>query len=252
MSDAAGGSDFEGNGIDMEAAEYVLGTLDLDERLAFAGRLRDSEDLRRVAAGWERRLEAVAGAVGESTPPADAWARIERALFASNAKVAEFKIVEGGRADVDRARAQLEASRNRWRTAALLTGSIAAALVVFVATQFGAKFETRPSPSYIAAVNRGGDKPALIVRVDLKSQKVYVQPVAAEVPPGRSLELWYIDGGKPPKSMGLVQKTPETLTMPGGATSGSTTFAVSVEPTGGSKTGSPTGPVVYSGQLVEQ
>jgi anti-sigma-K factor RskA len=41
-------------------------------------------------------------------------------------------------------------------------------------------------------------------------------------------------------------------TMPAGAESPAATFAISVEPLGGSKTGGPTGPVVYTGQLVKE
>jgi len=107
--------------------------------------------------------------------------------------------------------------------------------------------------TFIAAVNRGGDKPALIVRVDLKTRRVLVRPVAAEAPAGHSLELWYIDKGEAPRSMGLVQDTPTTATMPQApGPAGAVTFAVSVEPLGGSKTGGPTGPVVYSGELIKE
>ena len=108
-----------------------------------------------------------------------------------------------------------------------------------------------PGESYVAAVNRGGDKPALLVRVDLGSRKVTVRSVAADTPNGRSLELWYIAGGKPPRSMGIVEQASRTLPMPTDADTAAT-FAVSVEPVGGSRTGGPTGPVVYSGQLIKE
>ena len=42
------------------------------------------------------------------------------------------------------------------------------------------------------------------------------------------------------------------MTIPDGATATGATFAVSVEPPGGSTTGGPTGPVVYSGKLVRE
>ena len=131
-------------------------------------------------------------------------------------------------------------------------GAVAAALVAFIAVR---DLSIRPASdvqgSYVAAVNRGGDKPALIVRVDLKTHQVLVRPVAAEAPVGHSLELWYVSDGKAPRSMGLVKAAPAVFAIPQGTTPGDkTTFAVSVEPEGGSKTGAPTGPVVYSGQLV--
>jgi len=101
-------------------------------------------------------------------------------------------------------------------------------------------------------VNRGGDQPALVIRVDLASGNVYVRPLAAEAPSGKSLELWYINAGKAPKSMGVVGADAIKIPLPAGLSPEKATFAVTVEPPGGSPTGDPTGPVVYSGQLIKE
>ena len=80
-----------------------------------------------------------------------------------------------------------------------------------------------------------------------------MRPVAAQAPAGHSLELWYIGGGHAPRSMGLVGDVAAHAAIPAGADAdGGATFAVSVEPAGGSRTGSPTGAVLYSGQLVKE
>lgn len=79
-----------------------------------------------------------------------------------------------------------------------------------------------------------------------------VTPVAAEAPAGHSLELWYIGDDKPPRPMGLIDKSPATMSIPAGAGGAGATFAVSVEPPGGSTTGAPTGPVVYKGTLIQE
>ena len=144
----------------------------------------------------------------------------------------------------------LVASRNRWRAGALISAGLAAALMVFVANN-ELKETSNLGETYVAAVNRGGDKPALLVRVNVAARKVTIRSVTAETPNGRSLELWYIASGKPPRSMGVVGQASETLPMPHGADMAAT-FAVSVEPPGGSRTGGPSGPVVYSGQLVRE
>jgi anti-sigma-K factor RskA len=104
----------------------------------------------------------------------------------------------------------------------------------------------------VAVVNRGGDAPALIIRVDLASGQVFVRPVSTKVPTGKSLELWYIGAGKAPRSMGLVDGGPLRMTLPEGARVDKASFAVTVEPEGGSPTGGPTGPIVYSGQLIKE
>ena len=235
--------------LETEAAEYVLGTLDAGERFAFAARLPRDAEARRAVAGWERRLAGLAGRLDPVQPSAQVWARIETLLSASPSRSKGFTVIDGGFPPAPR----LKTSRDRWRAAALVSGSIAAALAVFVMQrEIFTDGRGTGDVSYIAAVNRGGDKPALLIRVDLKTRQVFVRPVAAEAPAGRSLELWYIGDDKPPRSMGVVDKAPSTLAIPQGASATAATFAVSVEPPGGSTSGGPTGPVVYAGQLIKE
>ena len=235
---------------DMDAAEYVLGTLDAGERVAFSERLRDDGSAAEAVSAWEKRLAGLAERGGEVAPGAGVWAEIERALSAPSAKPLAFRVIDGGGRDPAQTADAYKASRNRWRLGALLSGAIAAGLAVFVANR---EMNETPSGdiSYIAAVNRGGDKPALLIRVDLRTRQVYVRPVAAEAPSGKSLELWYIGDNKPPRAMGLLDQAPATMQIPRDAAGTGATFAVSVEPPGGSKTGGPTGPVIYSGELVK-
>jgi anti-sigma-K factor RskA len=71
--------------------------------------------------------------------------------------------------------------------------------------------------------------------------------VQAEAPAGKSYELWAIgDGRKQPESLGIIDKDVQRNV----AISPGTILAVSLEPAGGSPTGQPTGPVVYTGKLV--
>ena len=239
-----------GDDLDLTAAEYVIGTLDAAERAAFAERLRRDAGAYAAFAAWEARLLGLGDYLPAVAPPSDLWARIDQAIEAASG-AQRFRVIDGG--GIAAPRADFKASRDRWRTGALLSGSIAAALMIFVAAQqLRGVAPTAPDATYVAAVNRGGDKPALLVRVDMKTRRIFVRPIAAEAPSGRSLELWYIGDGKPPRSMGLVEKASETLTVPEGASGHDATFAVSVEPPGGSKAAGPSGPVVYSGQLVAE
>ena len=237
--------------IDLEAAEYVLGTLAVDERAAFADKLRSSGSAKRAVTDWESRLLGLSGKVEPISPPSTVWPRIERALQDLAEPTRTFEVVDGGGLIADRS-PTIATSRNRWRATALVLGSIAAALVAFIAVDRSGPPQANLGDSYVAAVNRGGDKPALLVRVDFKTRQVFVMPVAAETPSGRSLELWYIGDDKTPRAMGIVDKSPAMMSIPTGAEASSATFAVSVEPPGGSTTGGPTGPVVYSGQLIKE
>ena len=72
---------------------------------------------------------------------------------------------------------------------------------------------------------------------------------------GKTYELWAVGGGRAaPQSLGVIDaslKIPtEYLGKVDPATLGETVFAISLEPQGGSPTGAPTGPVLYTGKLV--
>ncbi|MFD0938704.1 anti-sigma factor domain-containing protein, partial [Methylobacterium trifolii] len=78
-----------------------------------------------------------------------------------------------------------------------------------------------------------------------------VRPLGAETPAGKSLELWYVGADAAPKPIGLVGTAPGRITLPPGA-SADGVIAVSVEPQGGSPSGLPTGPVIYTGKLIRE
>ena len=236
--------------LDMDAAEYVLGTLDRDERSAFAARLKSDSQARIAVAWWEARLFDLAAVVPDVAPPLAIWAGIERELDRSPVTPMRFRVIEGGGVEAS-VTPTLRRALNRWRAFALMSSGVAAALLVFVGAREWTGTGANAGASYMAAVNRGGDKPALLIRVDLKNHKVFVRPVAAETPNGKSLELWYIGANNPPVSMGVVDSAAIAMPIPDGVRPDATVFAVSVEPVGGSRTGGPTGPVVYSGELIK-
>lgn len=73
--------------LDARAGEYVLGTLDGDDRVAFEARLAAEPDLRAFVDAWEMRLGS-ALALDTRTEPAGArvWQGIEAALGARQAE----------------------------------------------------------------------------------------------------------------------------------------------------------------------
>jgi anti-sigma-K factor RskA len=222
------------------AGEYVLGTLTADERAEAARRLQDDPAFRAEVEDWQRRLLPLTASVAPVAPAPTVWRAVERAIA-------------GRPAPANDNLGLLAMSRARWRSAAVALGALAAALALFVADR---DFLRPPAPagaSYVAAVNRGGDLPALIVRVDLATHSVSVRPVEAEAPAGKSLELWYVAAGQSPKSMGVIQQGRGIrMAAPADMPVKDTILAVSVEPPGGSPTGAPTGPVIYKGQLIAE
>ena len=220
--------------VDGLAGEYVLGTLPADERAAFERAMARDPALRDVVAGWETRLSPLAFSAPNATPSTQLWRAVEESIGPPDNVV------------------QLRRRVTRWRMATGFAGAMAASLAA-------ALWLKPPAPTtggrYVAVVNRSGDLPALIVRVDTGTGAVFVRSVATETPTGRDLELWYIRQGDAPKSLGVVKadgpERPLPATLRGGVQA-PITMAVTVEPQGGSPTGGPTGPVVYSGTLIPE
>jgi anti-sigma-K factor RskA len=86
----------------------------------------------------------------------------------------------------------------------------------------------------------------------IRIKVIQEHPVMA---PGTSWEMWMLPGGKAaPVSLGLINVDrdqvmkigPELAARMGGAWG----LAMSVEPEGGSRTGAPSGPVIFKGQCV--
>lgn len=229
------------DGTDLQAAEYVLGTLSMAEREAYRRERAGSPALQAAERAWEARLAPLAGAVPEVAPPPGAWAGIAARLPGGTPRPS---VVD------------LRPALRRWRRAALAAGALAAGLALFIAVERLVPGILSPETShYLAVVNRGGELPALVVRVDPRAGTVQVRALAAEAPRDRSLELWVVPAAGAPRSLGLVRaETGSRLSLPAAerAVLDGASLAVSVEPPGGSPSGAPTGPVVYSGRLVRE
>ncbi|MDF2599708.1 MAG: hypothetical protein K0Q54_2531 [Methylobacterium brachiatum] len=230
----SGGLDDPASDPDLRAAEYVLGTLDPGERAEMARAITTDAGAAARVRAWERRLSPLLSAIPPVAPPPRVRAALLRALGARSAGAPDPL-------------AHLRRQVRRWRIATAGTGLLAAGLALFVA------IGSRPEPEggrYLAVVQGGGALPALIVRVDTRTGTAQVRPVGAEAPAGRSLQLWYV-GAEGPKPLGLVGADASRVSLPQGA-SPDGVLAVSVEPPGGSPSGQPTGPVVYTGKLIAE
>lgn len=145
----------------MQAGEYVLGTLPADERAAVEQALPVDGDLRTAVRAWEERLGLIAARLPEVAPPAHVWTALEDALGPAPDGSGSGEIVPFP----DRTALEaLRRSRAIWRGVAATAASLAAALALFIAVDRRVPADGRDQ--YVAVVNRGGDLPALIVRVD--------------------------------------------------------------------------------------
>jgi anti-sigma-K factor RskA len=225
----------DGDEIEALAGEYVLGTLDADERRAAEARVAADPAFRTAVAEWEKRLQPLADTVPEVSPPAAVLARILAAIDAAPAAAPA-----GGNV------VALRRSVRRWQITTVLMGAAAAILAAVVVLD-----RTAPTPQsqFVAVLTAEGAKPAFVAMVDTAKGTISVRRVASEAPPDKSYELWSIEPNAAPKSLGLLEQASLSRALPVAPT-GKATLAISLEPKGGSPTGAPTGPVVFSGALV--
>lgn len=221
-----------------QAAEYVLGTLDPAERMLFETALEGDAELRSLVAGWERRLAPLALALKPVAVPAGLRERVMAAMAGSLPKSATV--------------VRLERRARLWRGVAI--GSLATAAALAAVLMF--RPVTLPTGGrYVAVLQSEGPGPAFLASVDLASGTISVRSVAATVPQGKSYELWAVGAGREkPQSLGVIGadfRVPSSrLGSLDRSALGATVFAVSLEPEGGSPTGQPTGPVLFTGKLV--
>ena len=214
------------------AAEYVLGSLDATERTAVAARRLREPDLDAAITDWERRLAPLAETIAAVPPPPDLFGRIE-ARIASPLPIPDV--------------ASLLRSRNRWRTAAMSAMAAAAALLLAVGgVEYGRLGAPETPQNFVAVFQKDNTSPAFVLAVDLATRTLSVRRVAAELPAGKSYQLWIAADPLGPgmHSLGLVNAAgvQQAIAKIDPAVVEKATFGVSLEPEGGSPTGQPTGP----------
>ncbi|MCH9809469.1 MAG: anti-sigma factor [Alphaproteobacteria bacterium] len=226
---------------DMLAAEYVVGTLDSAEREAVDARRAQDAELNAAIEAWESRLSAWLTEYEPVAPPPHLRAAIAKRINLSQT-VAQQPRDEPGR---------LQRSLNRWRTAALTGYAIAASLLAFVIFR---EAPAAPEDHFVAVFQNDDKQPAFIMSIDLESREVIVRPVTAEPAQGKTYQLWIASdqlGGKP-RSLGLIGDAtkPTRKTLPyDSELLVAATFGISIEPEGGSPTGTPTGKAIH-GRLI--
>jgi anti-sigma-K factor RskA len=195
----------------------VLGVLDLTERAAVAARLKHDAGFAALVADWELKLGGMNDGFDEAPAP-NLLPKIEARLFpqAPIAKAGRFGLNFG------------------WLSGALVAAVLALASIATLAP---------PRPELVASLATADNR--LAYRVTHFGEMLQVTRVAG-VPAvtGQVHELWIIAPGANPVSLGLLEDRPLLITYP--APPEGFTFAVSVEPEGGSPTGAPTGPVILT------
>lgn len=227
---------------DMFAAEYALGTLDSTERPAADARRKSDRSFDAIVKDWELRLAPLAEATLPMAPTAELWPRIL-------ARIEQPSVIGQVGGSVIALRRQVRL----WRGATGLVTALAAALALWVA-KTDWQIVPRSNQTYVALLQPGSAAPAFLVSLDLGRRTMTVVPSAAVETAGKSLELWMIgpDQAKP-LSLGLVDGNAVAhplLPAQDSALISHATYAVTLEPFGGSPSGQPTSKPVYVGHLI--
>ena len=217
------------------AAEYVLGVLSPDERSSFERQLQQDSSLRTEVEYWERRLGVLADEVSPVEPPPQTWVNIEKRLNDSVTRT-EHK--------------SLWTSLPFWRWTALASGALAAACLAMLLVLQRTQDVNSP---LVAKLDASGGQTPFIAAVASTRDAVTIIPAALTQANQRALELWLLAPNTKPISLGLVEphraihiRIPAEL-IP--HMTSQTSLAISLEPSGGSPTGQPTGPVIATGKL---
>jgi anti-sigma-K factor RskA len=260
------------------AAEYVLGTLDTDERAEAQALLETNAVFAARVHYWERRLGELNSMVQGVEPPAETWWKIAARLEGVSASE-NFVLpsVEEPASPEKSNIIDLVRRLRYWREGMIVAVTAAATLAGLVVTSAVApdavpallrpkqqivevvksQFIKSEAPArFVAVLQQNNVWPAFILTVDIEGRSLTVRRVSADPQAGKSYELWLVSERFPtPQSLGVVGDTDfavdNKLSAYDAATITGATYAVSLEPEGGSPTGIATGPILWKGRLVQ-
>ena len=220
---------------DALAADYVVGTMRGAARRRFEALLPAHVELRRATHAWQERLMPLTASIDPVQPPGEVWRRISDRL--------------------DRRKSVAAGAWQRlsfWRSLTAFASVAAIGLAVLLATP-------RPTAPPVVVVLAPTDASAsaataapIVASISGDGAVLVTRPIVpVALRADRSLELWAVpkDGGAP-RSLGVLPTgTGATVALRGKALAGVDTLAVTIEPLGGSPTGTPTMPIVYAGKF---
>lgn len=216
------------------AAEYALGTLRGGARRRFERLLPAHPALQDALQAWQQRLQALAAPVAPVAPPSQVWATVQRRLFGEPlpkpsgwAKLGLWQGFTGVASTAALALAVLLGQP------VLAPASRPPLVIVMNSTEAGA---TIVKVGFVASVSADGGALTVKSLGELTIEE------------GRVLELWAVPGKGAPQSLGLLAGGKATV-LRAALLNGTSAFAVSMEPAGGSLTGAPTGPIVSVGTI---
>ena len=223
------------------AAEYVLGTLDAEERAQADALLLVDQDFASKVRQWERRLGELNVLVAPIEPPAPVWERIQSAL-ADTGQSGALHLPEvpapAMRRDAPGAEIiHMRQRMQRWRGTSIIGGLMAASVVgIVLVREYRPDVlppDLRPAPpavveriverpvevvrevvrevpaaqpaQLVAVFQKDEQSPAFLMSVDLDKRTISVRQVAADRLTDKSYQLWIApQPGAAPQPLGVL------------------------------------------------
>jgi anti-sigma-K factor RskA len=220
------------------AAEFALGTSPPRVRRRLIAIARRDRPVAAALSEWERRVAVLADEVPPMMPPPRVWRSIVGRLGL----------------DPDDMSARRAAARGPrlavWRALAVTS---LVGIIALGAAEWRRAPVVIPAPLVVALA--GADAKVALIATSTRGERYLTVKTVGNATPGadKVFELWALPQSGAPQALGVIPpgdlvRVP--LANPADETlSNIPTLAVSVEPPGGSPSGKPTGPVLYSGRV---
>ncbi|MFZ2218180.1 MAG: anti-sigma factor [Rhodoferax sp.] len=251
--------------LDHLASTYALGTLRGGARRRFETLAREQAPVRAAALIWQTRLASMNELQPQSVPDAAVWTRIDNLVQGEQQAQAMQATRESARQNEPPVLTGWLRSLLLWRGAAA-AGALATAFVVVTGLnlrdqmggeiqQLQAKLQATPQIDYVAVLADGQSAASMLVTFDPKNNKLTLQRVGGyQEADDRSLQLWALPPTGGPRSLGVLGRDKLLRLTAGEADVREVpALAISLEPKGGvPSAGGPTGPVLFSGALIQK
>lgn len=219
------------------SGEYVLGVLSAEDRRRVEARMAVDKRFAQQVRRWQNNLSGLNDDYEDVRPAAELYNRLERRLFRTD-------------------EAPSSTFSGLWGSVAIWRGLAAASLFVAVSLglyQISGTLTGGPDRPLVAELAGQQNAPFnLIAAFDVESGRLSVVPVALKQPEPKSLEVWIIEDGKAPQSLGILPDNGNGEIVVNADMrrlfAENKTIAITVEPYGGAPEGKPTGPIIASGK----
>lgn len=218
------------------AGEFVLGTLSPQQHATVTERLGSDPALRAAVDAWEARLLELIALTAPQPPSAHLWGRIQRSLNELAAPAVQQRV-------------------KWWRRLGLWQGLSAAGLAASAVLAFTLFTAPLPTTQFVVVLVAPSSQIAGWVVQTSDSRMIELIPLGQDaVPEGMALQFWTKgEQWRAPVSLGLI-KPGEPYRVPLQSLpplEANQLFELTLEKSGGSPTGLPTGPVKFIGRAVK-